>query len=94
MKFNKSCIGEMILNEVFKKCDILLPLLHGLFNKIVDFGLFHHCWSHGCSVPLFEKNDVIDINNYRGISLVSLFGKLFTSIISNRMIDLESSKVF
>jgi hypothetical protein len=39
---------------------------------------------------VFKKGDVNDANNYRGISLVSCFGKLFTSILNNRIIDWEN----
>ena len=79
------------MNELFKKCvDILLPLLHRLFNKIFYSGLDLHSWLRSCIVPLFKKNDVTDINNYRGISLVSCFEKLFTSIINNRMLEWEN----
>jgi hypothetical protein len=40
-----------------------------------------------CVVPVFKKVDVSDANYYRGISLVSCFGQLFTSILNNRIID-------
>ena len=36
-------------------------------------------------VPLFKKNDPNDINNYRGITLVSCFSKIFTGALSNRL---------
>ena len=36
-------------------------------------------------VPLFKKNDPNDINNYRGITLVSCFSKIFTGVLSNRL---------
>lgn len=35
--------------------------------------------------------NVIDANNHRGISLVSCFRKLFTSVVNNRMIQWENS---
>ena len=92
MKANKLCSEDMILNELFKRCDdILLPLLHGLFKKMIDSGSFPHSSSRSCIVHLFKENDVNDLNNYRGISLVSCFEKLFNSIINNRMLELVNS---
>ena len=91
LKLNKSCSEDYILNEVFIKCsDILLPILHKLFNDIFHSGFFPEEWTKACIVPVFKKGDVNDANNYRGISLVSCFGKLFTSILNNRIIDWEN----
>ena len=68
----------MILNGLFKKCDdILLPLLHGLINKIFDSDLFPHSWSRSCIVPLFKKNDVNDVNKLQR----HLSGQLFWKVI-------------
>lgn len=42
-------------------------------------------WSEGIIVPLFKKKDPNDINNYRGITLVSCFSKIFTGVLNNRL---------
>ena len=90
LKLNKSCSEDYIINEVFIRCkEILLPLLYTLFNKIFDTGLYPETWSRSCIVPLFKKGDVNFTNNYRGISLVSCFGKLFTSILNSRLLNWE-----
>ena len=36
-------------------------------------------------IPLHKKGDTSDPNNYRGISLVSCFAKLFNTIVKNRL---------
>ena len=63
----------------------------GYLTKSLILVFFLISWSRSCIVPLFKKNDVNDVNNYRGISLVSCFGKLFTSIINSRMLEWENS---
>ena len=35
--------------------------------------------------PLFEKGDRIDIQNYRPISIISVFAKLLERLMSNRL---------
>ena len=40
-------------------------------------------------MPLLKKGDKNNPNNYRGISIVSCFGKLFTSILNNRILTWE-----
>ena len=36
-------------------------------------------------VPLHKKGSFDDTNNYRGITLISCFAKLFTTILKNRL---------
>ena len=92
LKLNKSVGNDDILNEYFIKCkDTLLPCLHLLFNNVFNSGHFPSIWSKGCIVPVFKKGDINDPNNYRGISLVSCMGKLFTSILNQRLVEFDKS---
>ena len=57
-----------------------------LFNKILDTGIMPTEWLIGLIVPLYKnQGDIQDINNYRGITLLSCIGKLFTSILNERL---------
>ena len=38
-------------------------------------------------MPIHKKGDVDNVNNYRGITLRSCMGKLFTSILNKRLLD-------
>ena len=90
LKANKSCSEDGIINEIFTKGKtILLPCLHKLFNAIFRSGFFPEVWSKACIVPFFKKGNANDTNNYRGISLVSCFGKLFTGVLNNRILQWE-----
>ena len=58
----------------------------GLFNKILDTGEYPDSWSLGLIIPIYKKKgDKRDCNNYRGITLLSCVGKLFTSIVNERL---------
>ena len=86
LKSNKSCGIDDILNEYFlKAADILIEPLHILFNKILDSKSFPAQWATGLIVPLHKKRSYDNTNNYRGITLISCFAKLFTSVLSNRL---------
>ena len=57
-----------------------------LFNEVLNQGVVPEDWLIGHIVPLFKnKGDKKDANNYRGITLLSCIGKLFTSILNNRL---------
>ena len=65
----------------------MIPLLYRLFNSIFKSGYFLESWCRGCVVPIHKKGDVDNVNNYRGITLLSCMGKLFTSILNKRLLD-------
>ena len=62
--------------------DILL----NFFNIIFDSGIVPYDWSVGNIIPIYkQKGDPADPANYRPITLLSCLGKLFTSILNNRL---------
>ena len=86
LKSNKSCGIDDILNEYFvNAADVLIEPLHTLFNKILESRSFPAQWATGLIVPLHKTGSYDDVNNYRGITLISCFAKLFTSILNNRL---------
>jgi len=88
LKRNKAYGGDNLLNEYFiETVDILAPniKLCNMFSKIVDSGFFPDICSNGIIVPIHKKGPVSDVNNYRGIALVSCLSKLFTSVLNKRI---------
>jgi len=55
------------------------------FNSIFKSEYFHDQWSEGIIVTVHTKGDVSNVENYRGITLVSCMSKLFTSILNKRI---------
>lgn len=52
-----------------------------VFNQ----GYFPVCWSEGYIVPIHKKGSLNNVENYRGITLLSVLGKLFTRVLNNRL---------
>jgi hypothetical protein len=42
-------------------------------------------WSEGYITVLLKSGDVVDPNNYRGLTITNAFGKLFNCILNNRL---------
>ena len=81
-----SCPSDNLLNEYFlETVDILIGHITDCFNKVFDSGFFPSSWSLGYIVPIYKKGDKDDPSNYRGITLLSNFGKNFTSILTKRV---------
>jgi hypothetical protein len=44
-------------------------------------------WTRGLIIPIFKKGDKRNPLNYRGITLLSVVGKVFASILNRRLVD-------
>ena len=81
-----SCPTDNLINEYFLEADdILTGHLTDLFNMVFDSGCFPQKWSEGYIIPIYKKGDKSVPNNYRGITIMSNLGKLFTSILTSRV---------
>lgn len=88
LKNKKACSFDSITNEMLKcSLNIMSNTLLKLFNHILHSELFPQQWSEGYINPIFKKGDYFDPANYRGITISSCIGKLFTKIINNRLVN-------
>ena len=87
IKKNKSPGIDHILNEFIKYCpEKLIYVIVLLFNIVLESGVIPSEWTIGIIKVLYKnKGDINDVNNYRGITLLSCLGKLFTSVINARL---------
>lgn len=96
LKNNKSCGTDLILNEYLKySSHKMLPIFVKLFNIIFEAGIVPDLWSIGVICPIYKnKGDVTNPDNYRGITILSCYGKLFTAVLNNRLnVYLENMNV-
>jgi len=59
----------------------MLPLYVNLFNVVFDTGVIPDSWTVGLIKPIYKQKG----DPSRPISLLSCFGKLFTSILNSRL---------
>ena len=84
---NKSCGIDNIINEFLKYSpESYIELLVKLFNIILKTGIIPTEWCISFISPIYKnKGEKSDPNNYRGISIISCLGKLFTALINERL---------
>lgn len=89
LKNNKSAGVDSLTNELLKNCPNELVTITGkLFNLILNTGVIPSNWTKGIIKPIFKnKGSPDDPDNYRGITLLSCLGKLFTAILNKRLSD-------
>ena len=87
LKLGKSPGYDEILNEHIKSTKYLfMPLYIKLFNIIFDTGILPDVWLEGKIRPIYKnKGDRLNPDNYRPITVLSCFSKLFTSILNDRL---------
>ena len=92
---NKKAPGfDRISNEMLIVTDSVINILKELFNKILNAGIFPKQWNHSLIKTLFKGGNKDDPNDYRGISLNSTIGKVFCSILHNRLLTCcEENKI-
>ena len=96
LKSNKSAGYDGVLNEFIVHGGRLMKVVMlKLFNTIFNIGCFPQVWAVGEIIPVYKKGNKNEPENYRGITLLSCLGKLFTSILNNRLsIWAENNNVF
>ena len=86
LKRNKSAGLDLLPPELFiDSADLLCDTLCKLFNHIFSSSSYPESWTKGVLVPVPKKGDLSDANNYRGITLTSIFSKLYSHILDNRL---------
>ena len=85
--FKKASGVDNVLNEFFKHChNDCFHIIVDFLNIVLNTGFIPTEWCLGIIHPLFKnKGSVSDPDNYRGITLLSCTGKLFTACLNCRL---------
>src|SRR5258705_9906949 len=86
LKKGKATGWDLIPNEIIKNTPNSLNLhLLNIFNHIKKQGSLPPSWREINIIPIYKKGDPTSPNNYRPISLLSNYLKLFTTLIASRL---------
>lgn len=87
LKNNKCSANDNIINEYLKNSsDVMMPIYISFFNLVLDTGIIPDPWLEGIIRPIYKRNgDPGQPENYRPITILSCFGKLFTAILNLRL---------
>ena len=85
----------MISPRLLKECvnSISSPLCT-LFNKQLGSGCFPKLWKVANLDPVFKSDDKEIVDNYRGISLLSVVSKVLQKCIFSRVFPFFQTKLY
>jgi hypothetical protein len=70
---------------IIKGCsEIFVPELNHIFNLSLSNGGFPSLWKEAASVPISKKGSSALVTNYRSVSLLNNFSKVFEIIIHDQ----------
>ena len=85
LKTGKAAGHDLIINGIYINAfEVLAPVLTCLLIMFFKMVIFFSVWTNGIIVPLHKKGSLNNVDNYRGITLLSTLGKLFTRVLNNR----------
>ena len=87
LKNNKTGGSDGLVGELLKYGGSgMVCLLEQLFSVVWHEETVPRQWREGLIVNLFKKGDSEDPGNYRGITLLSVVGKVFCKVLNNRLV--------
>ena len=91
LKNNKNTIEISTLTIKENKNTIAIPLSI-LFNQSINSGRFPQCLKHATIIPIHKKGAKDIVSNYRPISLLSCFSKIFEKLMKRSLLNFLESK--
>ena len=86
LKTKKTPGLDNIRNEMIKCSDRnMIEHPQTLFNDIMESGYYPTSWNQGLICSIYKSGKKDDPNNYMGITLSNCLGKLFNTILYNRL---------
>ena len=77
--------GDLDVKFIKLACPIISPIIRDLFNLCVKTGVFPNDMKVTEVIPIFKQGSKINCSNYRPISLLSSFSKIFEKIVYKRV---------
>ena len=77
--------SDIPIKVIKQSSSIICPILEKLYNKCMHDGFFPDELKVGRISPIYKKDSEEKLENYRPVSTLAVFGKIFEKIIYSRM---------
>ena len=83
--FDNSKASDIPIRVIKKSVKVISPLLSYLYNNCMIKGIFPEVLKVGKISPMYKKGNAELLENYRPVSTLPIFGKIFEKIIYSRL---------
>ena len=91
-EFQNGKSSDIPIHIVKKASHIISPIICALYNKCIKNGIFPDELKIGRVSPIYKKDDEQLLENYRPVSTLPIFGKIFEKILFARLYSFVTSK--
>ena len=92
LKNKKSNINEIPVELIKDNAEYIAEPMTRLFNNSIRLGVFPQCLKNSTVIPLYKNGPKSDPGNYRPISLMSTFSKIFEALMKGILTKFLESK--
>ena len=91
-KLDNGKSSDIPIRVIKKSAHIFCPILAKYFNILMNAGIFPGVLKIGKITPIYKKGNPEDMGNYRPVSTLPIFGKLFEKVIYSRLYSFAASE--
>ena len=84
--------SDIPIAVIKRPAHLISKTLSRLYNNCMHSGLFPSVFKTGKVIPIYKKDNKECIENYRPVSILPVFGKIFEKIIYNRLYKFFTSR--
>jgi hypothetical protein len=77
--------SDIPIHVIKRSSNMISPLLSVLYNECMKDGIFPDDLKVGRISPIYKKDNEELLENYRPVSTLAVFGKIFEKLIYNRL---------
>ena len=91
-KFENGKASDIPVVLVKRSARLISPVLTKLYNKNIENGTFPEGFKTGKVTPVYKKENAELLENYRPVSTLPIFGKIFEKLIYSRLYSFLTAK--
>ena len=84
-KNKNTSVDKLPIHVIKVIIPLISPIIAQLFNESITIGIFPEVLKTGCVIPLYKSGSRSDRSNYRPITTLSVFSKIFEKLVHKRM---------
>ena len=90
--FDNNKASDIPIRVIKRTSHVTAPVMAKYFNVLMMEGIFPEVLKVGKITPIFKKGSQEDLGNYRPVSTLPVFGKIFEKVIYTRLYNFALSK--